>query len=471
MPDSRIKKKALLSSLPPEWPADLLPHIQQQVETSRRKVVVLDDDPTGTQTVHNIPVLTEWPVEALSAELANPLPAFYLLTNSRSLPLNDARALNTEIARNLLGAAQQTGREFVVVSRSDSTLRGHFPGEVEALANALAGSFDAWLIIPFFLEGNRYTANDIHYVQEDDWLTPAGQTEFARDSAFGYRASNLRQWVSEKTDGRVHAGEVISISLDDIRQGGPERVLERLLPLCDGAICAVNAVSYRDMEVFVQGLLTAEARGKRFLYRTAASFVRVRAGLEPRPLLTQADLGLPESGGGLIVVGSYVPKTTSQVNALLKQHTLASAEVNIAALLNEARRQSEIKRVAQLTDDALKRGENVVVYTDRKLVTADDAEASLSIGQRVSDGLISIVRAIATRPRYLIAKGGITSSDVATKGLGIKRAMVRGQIIPGVPVWQTGPESRHPGMPYVVFPGNVGGSDALAEVVTKLTTE
>ena len=38
------------------------------------------------------------------------------------------------------------------------------------------------------------------------------------------------------------------------------------------------------MEVFVRGLLAAEAAGKRFLYRTAASFVQVRAGIEPRSL-------------------------------------------------------------------------------------------------------------------------------------------------------------------------------------------
>jgi uncharacterized protein YgbK (DUF1537 family) len=95
----------------------------------------------------------------------------------------------------------------------------------------------------------------------------------------------------------------------------------------------------------------------------------------------------------------------------------------------------------------------------------------LAIGRRVSDSLVEIVLAVSTRPRYLLAKGGITSSDVATQGLGVKRAMVVGQILPGVPVWELGLESRYPGMPYIVFPGNVGGPDAMAEVVTGLKAD
>jgi len=464
-------RKELLASLPAEWPEDLLPGIQAQVKASRRKVVVLDDDPTGTQTVHGIPVLTEWPVEALRSELANELPAFYLLTNSRSLSLARAEALNAEIGRNLLEAGRQADREFVVVSRSDSTLRGHFPGEVSALAKTLGQTYDAWLIIPFFLEGGRYTINDIHYVAEGEWLVPAGETEFARDAAFGYQASNLRRWVAEKTGGRVPSETVAAISINDIRRGGPGRVAERFLGLAPGSVCVVNAASYRDMEVLVQGLLTAEARGQRFLYRTAASFVRARAGLGPRSLLTRADLDLPEQGGGLFIVGSHVPRTTSQVNALLTHAGIVSIEISVEALLDESHRRDEIKRVARRADQALQLDQDVVVYTSRRLVTGMDTESNLSIGQQVSEGLVSILRQIPTRPRYLVGKGGITSSDIATQGLKVKRALVLGQILPGVPLWQLGPESRYPGLPYVVFPGNVGGPESLVEIVLALRRE
>jgi uncharacterized protein YgbK (DUF1537 family) len=472
MDNRAINKNDFLTNLPDEWPAGLLPEIQHQVKASRRKVVVLDDDPTGTQTVHSVPVLTEWPVETLRAELANDLPAFYVLTNSRSLPLAEAESMNAEIGRNLVEAARQAGREFVVVSRSDSTLRGHFPGEVKALAGALGQNFDAWLIIPYFLEGGRYTIHDIHYVAEGERLVPAGETEFARDAVFGYRASNLRQWVEEKTGGRVPAEAVASISLDDIRRGGPARVAGRLAALARGAVCVVNAAGTRDLEVFTHGLLTAEARGQRFLYRTAASFVQVRAGLAPRPCLTRADLDLPASGsGGLFIVGSYVPRTTSQVNALLDRPGMVSIEIGVDTLLDDDRWQAEIARVARQADQALGCGQDVVIYTSRQLVTGEDAERSLSIGQRVSEGLVSIVREISTRPRYLLAKGGITSSDVATQGLDVKRALVLGQILPGVPVWQLGPESRHPGLTYIVFPGNVGGPGALVEIASALMSD
>jgi uncharacterized protein YgbK (DUF1537 family) len=464
-------KQDFLAGLPDEWPEDVLPEIQGQVTASRRKVVVLDDDPTGTQTVHGVPVLTEWSVDGLRAELANELPAFYLLTNSRSLPLTKAKAMNAEIGHNLVEAARQAKREFAVVSRSDSTLRGHFPGEVSALTEALKSDFDAWLIIPFFLEGGRYTINDVHYVAEGQWLIPAGETEFARDAAFGYQASNLRQWVEEKTKGRVSADQVASISIEDIRRGGPERVATRFADLTPKSVCVVNAASYRDIEVFVRGLLIAEARGQRFLYRTAASFVRARAGLPGRPLLTQADFDLPDSGAGLFVVGSHVPRTTSQVNALLAHPGIAGIEIRVEALLDECHREGETKRVTQQTDHALRHNQDVLVYTSRQLITGEDAESSLSIGQQVSEGLVTIVQAISTRPRYLVAKGGITSSDVATQGLGVKRALVLGQILPGVPAWQLGPESRYPGMPYIVFPGNVGGPEALVKIVNAFGRE
>ena len=464
-----IKKSELLGSLPEEWPVDLRPEINQRVKDSHCKVVVLDDDPTGTQTVHGIPVLTDWSVETLQAEMANDLPAFYILTNSRSFTLDVARSINTEIGHNLVAASRQSNSRYVVVSRSDSTLRGHFPGEVEALSEALATNFDGWMFTPFFPEGGRYTINDIHYVEENDRMIPAAETEFARDKAFGYKSSNLRDWVAEKTGGQFSSENISSISISDLREGGPERVVSILMNLQEKNICVANAATYRDMEVFVVGLLDAESQGKQFLYRTAASFVQVRAGLSPRPLLNATDLDLPASGGGLIIVGSHVPRTSQQVNALLTHSEISQAEISVNALLDETRRTDEIKRVAELADRALVQGKEMVIYTGRQLVTGKTAENSLSIGQKVSAGLIAILDCIASRPRYILAKGGITSSDVATRGLKVKSAMVSGQILPGVPVWQLGEESRWPQMAYIVFPGNVGGSDALVEVVEKLS--
>ena len=468
MDDQRIPKDRLLNSLPPVWPQDLRPAIQKQINADGRKVVVLDDDPTGTQTVHGLPVLTEWSVGSLAAEFQNDLPAFYILTNSRSLPLPAAQKIATEMGYNLTAAATQTRREFSVISRSDSTLRGHFPGEVAALSDALDHVFDGWIINPFFLEGGRYTVNDVHYVDEGGVLVPAAQTEFARDRAFGYASSNLRDWVAEKTGGRTASGEVAAVTIADLRRGGPESVTALLMALRGGQCCVVNAAGYRDLEVFVQGLFAAEARGKRFLFRTAASFVQVRAGISPRARLTQSDLQLPPVGGGLIVVGSHVPRTTEQINSLLSTTDISRAEINVSALLDDRVCDDEIMRVAKEAEQALNRGNDMLMFSGRRLVAGKDSKNSLQIGQKISQGMIGIVQRIQTAPRYILAKGGITASDVATRALNVKKAMVLGQILPGVPVWRLGAESRFPDLAYIVFPGNVGDDHALSRVVRQL---
>lgn len=472
-----LEKAPLFAQLPPLWPEELLPTIRAQNAANARVLVVLDDDPTGTQTVYDLPVLTEWTVDALTAEFERKTPTFYILTNSRALPLPDAQALNAEIASNLLTAAQATGADFAVVSRSDSTLRGHFPGETDALVSALGQQVDATLIIPFFLEGGRFTINDIHWVAEGDQLIPAAATPFAKDAAFGYRNSDLRLWVEEKTGGAVAAADVASVTLDEIRRGGPDAVAQKLLSLPANSVCVINCADTRDMEVFVSGLLQAEGQGKHYLYRTAATFVQVRAGLAPKAPFSAADLARSDVGddnpsegnyGGLVVVGSHVPKSTAQLNALLATDELQAVEIAVNRLLDQVSRDEAIAEAIASASAAIGRGQDVVIYTSRDLITGSDATASLAIGQQVSASLVAIVRGLAVRPHYLIAKGGITSSDLATKALNVKRANVRGQILPGIPLWELGAESLYPGLIYVVFPGNVGGDDALLEAVAKL---
>ena len=458
----------ILSNLPPLWSEDLLPFIQEKL-AGAAKVVVLDDDPTGTQTVYDVPVLTTWAVEELARELSAPGAVFYILTNSRSLPLPAAQALNMEIGRALAEASRQSGRAFTVVSRSDSTLRGHYPGETDALAAAIGMKDAATLIIPFVRGGGRLPINGVQCHAEGDQLVPAAMTPFAKDAAFGYRASNLREWVAEKSGGRVAASEVASISLHDLRVGGPLVVEAKLAALRVGQVCVVNAADLLDLEVLVAALLEVEATtGRRFLYRTAASFVQIRAGLATRPLLTADEMGLAEQGGGLFVVGSYVPKTTAQVEALLAQPDITPVEINVNQLLDTATREDVIAQAQGAVDKALAAGQDVVLFTSRALVTGSDAESSLAIGQQVSSALVAIVAGLSVMPRFLVAKGGITSSDLATQALQVRRAMVMGQILPGVPVWRTGAESRLPGLAYVVFPGNVGGNDALVVVHEKL---
>jgi uncharacterized protein YgbK (DUF1537 family) len=471
MPAAIVSKTDRLASLHPEWPEDLLPDIQARIATSGRKIVVLDDDPTGTQTVHGVPVLTTWSVDAIVRELRSGPSTFYILTNSRSLPAPAARTMGTEIGANLKQASHIAKVAVEVISRSDSTLRGHFPGEVDALKEGLGVPTHPCLLIPFVLEGGRYTIDDIHYVADGDQLVPAASTPFARDAVFGYRHSNLRRWVEEKTRGRLPAAQVASVTLEDLRRGGPSRVARQLTAMTPDSYGVVNAASYRDLEVLVTALLQVEAEGKDFIFRTAASFVRVRAGIAPHEAIAPEALTADNDHGGLFVVGSHVPQTTRQVNTLIKSGKVKAVEIAVDALLDDDRCNNEIDRAVRAVGQRLKNGEDTVVFTSRKVFTAAGDEENLTIGQRVSDSLIRIVRGLTCQPRYLVAKGGITSSDVATKGLGVRRAIVLGQLLPGVPVWQLGDEARYPGMAYIVFPGNVGDDQALATLQERLAPD
>lgn len=465
-----LSKEHVMKSLPAEWPMDLTNDIIKLNESNKKPLVVLDDDPTGTQTVHDIDVLTEWNVNSLIVQFRKKPKCFFILTNSRALSSEKASALVVDICRNLQTAAKSADNtEFTVVLRGDSTLRGHFPEESDAVVSIL-GDIDACIICPFFLQGGRFTIGDVHYVAESDRLVPAGDTEFAKDSAFGYKSSNLKEWVEEKTQGRIAARTVNSVSIELLRKGGPDAVCEHLCRLEKGSTCIVNAASETDMAVFAAGMILAELKGKRFLCRTAASFVSARVGITSRPPVLPKDLGIhKEKTGGLIVVGSYVPKTTKQVEELKVQfgHALRWIEISVdkVAMKSSEDREQQINQAAELADTFLNARADTVIMTSRELISGKTPAESLDINFKVSSALVEIVRRITTKPRYILAKGGITSSDIATKALEAKRAKIVGQALAGVPLWQLGGESRHPGVPYIVFPGNVGDHRALAEVV------
>ncbi len=468
----KIPLQETLSSLPPEWDYDPLPHIDAALKASGRKIVILDDDVMGTQSVHDIAVLMDWSVDALLAELEADSRAFFVVTNARTMPESQAQAVNSFVTRNLCEAARQAGVDFSVVSRLDSTLRGHFPAEMQAIESSLSRKPDGWpsgwIVAPLFLEGGRYTINDIQYVLDGEWLIPVGDTEFARDPAFAFKSSTLQSWVEEKTAGGVPANSVSSVSIDDLRNGGPERVAAVLSAMTSGGVCVVNGASNRDMEVFVQGLLNVEATGRRFLFRAAASFIKALLGQSERPLLTPAELGMHSSGGILVVVGSHVPRTTQQLNHLLANTDAVGIEANVARLLSDATRQAEIDRAARITEDAIKSGSSAVLYTSRRFVEGRSADHSLSIGHQVSQAISEVVGSIGVRPRCIIVKGGATSYAVATKALNVRRAWSPGQAAPGVPAWILGDETLHPGMPCIIFPGNVGSEDGLTKLVARL---
>ena len=254
---------------------------------------MLDDDPTGSQAVHGIEVVTALDPAAYQAALAGgPAGACFVLTNTRSLAEPDAAGLTTAVARDLIAAAQRRGQRIQLISRSDSTLRGHLLAEVTAIQRArqdvLGRGFDGVLLIPAFLEAGRVTAGGIHWARIGPDLVPVGETEFARDPAFGYRASALAGFIAERTGGAVQPGQVTSIGLADIRLGGPDRVAELLAGVPSGGWVAVDGTEYSDLDVVASGVLRAEQAGQAFLFRTGPSFVRALLGQDPQPPLRGA---------------------------------------------------------------------------------------------------------------------------------------------------------------------------------------
>jgi uncharacterized protein YgbK (DUF1537 family) len=458
-----IDKDALFSSLLPPWPESLLGEIQRKIAASGQRFVVLDDDPTGGQTLHGMPVIAARDDETLRAEVERSS-AFFLLTNSRALSQPDAVALGEQIGRQLRRLGEKSGRELIVGSRGDSTLRGHYPAETDALYRGLTGDDQArptTILAPYFGEGGRFTVNDTQYVLQGSDLVPVAETEFARDPAFAYEHSHLPSWLRARSG---EALEVASVSIEELRRGGPDAVASKLRAVPEGSTVIVNATCERDLEVFVAGLLDAEAEGRRFLYRTAASFVRVRAGIEQRPPLTAQEMGSAARGGGLIVVGSYVDRTSQQLQSLLVREGLRSVELKVRRLF-DADSDGEIARVAAAVGRALQSGDDVVLFTSRELTREARSLNFQAIGQRITAVICDVLQRLDSRPAFLLVKGGSTACRVAVDSLGVKRAMVLGQLLPGVPVWRLGEECRFPGLPYIVFPGNVGGPDALNQAL------
>ena len=126
-------------------------------------LVVLDDDPTGTQSIHDLPVLTRWDEDDLEWALSQRVPALYVLTNTRSLDPDAAEQRNREVARAAQSVAKRLGVEISFVSRSDSTLRGHFPLETDTLVEeveAFGGpDIDGVIIAPAFPDAASTTSS------------------------------------------------------------------------------------------------------------------------------------------------------------------------------------------------------------------------------------------------------------------------------------------------------------------------
>lgn len=419
--------------------------------------VVIDDDPTGCQTVHNIDILLTTDQAVLEEQLKTKK-HFFILTNSRSLSSKDAFEVNKQICQKL----KRINKHVRIISRSDSTLRGHFKEEIDGITSVF-NDFDGILIVPCFFEGARHTINDHHYIRQNDRLISVDQTEFAKDADFSFSTSHLPSWIQEKTKGSVSAESVVSIGIDDLFKGDTRLIRNKLLEAPKGSYMVVNSESYSELEKIMAVVSELESKGKKYLYRAAASLVKTRLGI------VDTDFYIPKikRQNGLIIVGSYVKKTTEQLNYLLGQETmLTSIEISIQKIFDCF--SDYINEVATSMNLGLANGTSVVVYTERQYRRNLSTQDGSKINSMVSLFLSKIVNQLELKPGFIISKGGITSHDIAASGLKVTKAKVLGQLIAGVPIWKL-KDGTFPSMEYIVFPGNVGSEDSLYDAYNKLT--
>lgn len=437
--------------------------------TKPLKLIVIDDDPTGSQTVHSCLLLTQWDHATLREAMVDDSPLFFILTNTRGVDGARAGAITREVCQNLrdvLASLDRNGLPFtpVIVSRSDSTLRGHYPLETDIIAQEL-GPFDGHFLVPAFFEGGRITRDGMHYVVTNGNAVEAHNTEFARDSVFGYSTAYLPAYVEEKTRGRIRADDVVKVTLEDIRSGN----IAKLLALEGNRCCAVDAETQADLDRFAGMVGDAMRQGKRFLFRSAASLLTAFAALPPQPVSAQhMSKYRRENRAGAFVVGSHVGKTTQQLENLLKRPGTVGIEVPVDRLEHEADQviASVLDRIHALHRDNV----TPVIYTSRGERQFSDHAARLAFGERISECLVIITARLPVSLGFLVAKGGITSHEVLRAGLELRAVRVLGQILPGCSVVQCPADHpRFPLLPVVIFPGNVGDEFGLATVYDRFS--
>lgn len=452
------------------------------------KIVVLDDDPTGSQTLHGCPLLLRWDQASLRAGLAHPSPFLFLLANTRALDPAAAAARVRAICRELrpaLAAAQAAGAlpHWLLVSRGDSTLRGHFPLEVDVLAAEL-GPFDATLLAPAFLPGGRTTRDGVHLLHGE----PVHTSAFARDRLFGYRTSDLPAWVEEKSGGRIPAAAVERLSLAELDRAaapaGLQQLCARLAGFAGNVCVAVDAERPQHLAALGAAVreLTAPAaaerwgRPRRFLFQAAASLLNglVELGAPPLDPAGLAALRRRDGAGrplpGLVLVGSHVPLADAQLEQLLAEPACAGLELPVARLARVLEGPAPTELLASLEADwgerlegLLAAGRTPVLYTSRGELHCRHAAERRRLGLALAALMARLAARLAPRLGYLLSKGGITSHTLLADGLQLPLVELQGQLLPGLSLVLTPAGAAVPRLPVLTFPGNLGAGDTLRQ--------
>ena len=430
---------------------------------NKHKYIVLDDDPTGIQTVHDILVLVKYDDNSLIEAFKDQRNMFYISTNSRAFLENETKEYHTVLTNKLIKISRMLGYTFTIISRGDSSLRGHFPLETKTIYNVLKENginIDGEIICPY-LDGIRKTIDDVHYIV-DKKLIPVGESEFAKDKTFSFTSSDLKDYVQEKTKGEYKASSCISIKeSDDV-----DTIISKLNSVSNFNKVIVNCVCLDDLKKFVKAY---KKSNKKFIFRCAASLVKELGEISDKDYLSKQDC-ISDGLGGLILAGSHVNKTTSQL-AYLSRHddSLEYIEFNQHKVL-DGTLHDEALRCAKLVSEKLKEDKTVVLQTRRDRVDFKDGDkdSQLKMATSISRELTGVLSLLDVKPKFLVSKGGITSYDCLSIGLSVKKALALGQIEKNIGVVKILDDSKFKNMPVVIFPGNVGGEETLYKVIERL---
>jgi uncharacterized protein YgbK (DUF1537 family) len=407
------------------------------------RTVVLDDDPTGTQSATGVPVLLEFSADLL-AEVLSDSCSVYVQTNSRAISEPEAVCLVASVRDAALAAGEQLGEEIQFVLRGDSTLRGH----VFAESQVFATTDSVMLFVPAFPDGGRFTRDGIHYGRINGVEVPAGETEFAQDPVFPFHSSSMSAYVEEKT-GRPST----HVLLDEVRGGGLTQVLLTAPP---GQVVTCDAVTGDDIRLVADAVRAARSTGRTVVVRSAAPLAADLAGVASTGLMPTPLVDGPLST--LLVCASHTAGATAQLRAIGDCHG-APVEIDTFAALNDPA-DTGAAAAAELRGRLGDKGFAMLSSQRERLAEHN----TLRHGERVMTAITTAVAAVRDDVDVVITKGGITSSEVAATGLGVKRATVLGQVLPGVSVWSIEPTPNHRQL-MIVVPGNVGGAETLQLVL------
>ncbi len=435
------------------------------------KIIVLDDDPTGSQSVHGCPLLLRWDPPTLRRALRDPSPLLFLLSDTRALEPQQAAERVTSICRALRGAVGEIPGEsgpgsWLLVSRGDSTLRGHFPLEIDRI-DAELGPFDATLLVPAFLEGGRTTVDGVHLLHGE----PVHRSAFAADARFGYPTSHLPAWVQHKSAGRRRAEAVQQITLAELEPERHQALVERLLALRGNPLVVVNAQRTEHLDALARAIREVLPL-RRLLVQSAASLLQSLAALPPQPL-TPAELARlrRSTAPGAVLVGSHVPLSDQQLHHLLAEPACVGVELPVDRVLATIRREEAdraLEPLRQELQEPLERawlsGRTPVLFTSRGERPCHDSGERQRLSHTLAGLMGRLGAGLPPELSFLISKGGTTSQTLLRDGLALPSLRLEGQLLPGLSLLRLPAEhARFPRMPLLTVPGNLGHGDTLRQ--------